>query len=79
MKLTEEQAAVDPEGVGRESPVESQRNEIGPSLLGPASKAELPKPCQDPFESSQPEAEASTMENGKETQEGGGPRSTVKT
>ncbi|KAM5284829.1 coiled-coil domain-containing protein 149 isoform 1-T1 [Hipposideros larvatus] len=79
MNLTEEQAAVEPEGVGRESPVESQRNEIGPSLLGPASKAELPKPCQDPFESSQTEAEASTMENGKETQEGGGPGSTVKT
>nr|XP_019599469.1 PREDICTED: coiled-coil domain-containing protein 149 isoform X3 [Rhinolophus sinicus] len=79
MKLTEEQAAAEPEGDGRESPVAGHRNEIGLSRLGLASKGELPKSCQDSCESSQPEAKASTMENGKETPEGGGPQSTLKT
>lgn len=79
MKLTEAQAAAEPEGDGRESPVAGQRDEIGLSRLGLASKGELPKSCQDSFESSQPEAKASTMENGKETPEGGGPQSALKT
>lgn len=79
MKLTEAQAAAEPEGDGRESPVADQRNEIGLSRLGLASKGELPKSCQDSFESSQPEAKASAMENGKETPEGGGPQSALKT
>uniref|UniRef100_A0A671DVF8 Coiled-coil domain containing 149 n=1 Tax=Rhinolophus ferrumequinum TaxID=59479 RepID=A0A671DVF8_RHIFE len=79
MKLTEEQAAAEPEGDGRESPVAGQRNEIGLAQLGLASKGELPKSCQDSFESSQPEAKTSTVENGKETPEGGGPQSALKT
>lgn len=79
MKLTEEQAAADPEGVGRESPVEGQGHETGPSPLSLASKGELPKSCQDSFESSQPEAEASTLEDGKESPESGDPRSAMTT
>lgn len=79
MKLTEEQAAADPEGVGRESPVEGQGPETGPSPLSLASKGELPKSCQDSFESSQPEAEASTLEDGKESPERGDPRSAMTT
>lgn len=79
MKLTEEQAAADPEGVGRESPEEGQGHEMGPSPSSLASKGELPKSCQDSFESSQPEAEASTLEDGKESPENGDPRSAMKT
>ncbi|KAF5926983.1 hypothetical protein HPG69_001616 [Diceros bicornis minor] len=79
MKLTEEQAAAEPEGVRRGSPVEGQRKEMRPPLPGPASEGECPKSCQDSFESSQPVAQASTLEDGKETTEGGGTRSVVKT
>ena len=79
MQLTEEQAAAEPEGVGGESPVEGLRDGRGPSPLGLASKGLFPKSCQDSSESSQPAAQASTLEDGKETAEGDGPRSTVKT
>lgn len=79
MTLTEEQAAAEPEGNGRQSPVVAQRNETGLSRLGLASEGELPKSCQDSFESSQPEAQASTVENGEETPEGGGPQKALKT
>ncbi|KAF6129163.1 coiled-coil domain containing 149 [Phyllostomus discolor] len=77
--LTEEQAAAEREGVGGESPQEGLRDEMGPSSPGLASKGLLPKSCQDSSESSQPEAQAATLEDGKETAEGGGPRSTVNT
>ncbi|XP_054437973.1 coiled-coil domain-containing protein 149 isoform X1 [Pteronotus mesoamericanus] len=79
MKLTEEQAAAEPEGVGGESPVEGLRDEMGPSPRGLASVRLLPKSCQDSSESSQPVAQAPTLEDGKEAAEGSGPRSTVKT
>ncbi|KAM7157415.1 coiled-coil domain-containing protein 149 isoform 1-T1 [Molossus nigricans] len=79
MHLTEEQAAVEPEGVGGDSPLESLRAEAGPSPPGLASKGQLPNSCQDSSESSQPAAEAATLEDGEETHEGGGPRSTMKT
>lgn len=79
MQLREEQAAVEPEGVGGDSPLESLPDEVGPSPPGLASKGQLPNSCQDSAESSQPAAEAPTLEDGKETAEGGGPRSTVKT
>ncbi|XP_023494050.1 coiled-coil domain-containing protein 149 isoform X1 [Equus caballus] len=79
MKLTEEQAAAEPEGVKRGSPMEGQREEMRPSPLGLASKGECLKSCQDSFESSQPAAKASTLEDGKETPEGGGTGSVVKT
>ncbi|XP_028363789.1 coiled-coil domain-containing protein 149 isoform X2 [Phyllostomus discolor] len=77
--LTEEQAAAEREGVGGESPQEGLRDKMGPSSPGLASKGLLPKSCQDSSESSQPEAQAATLEDGKETAEGGGPRSTVNT
>uniref|UniRef100_A0A8C4LQB5 Coiled-coil domain containing 149 n=1 Tax=Equus asinus TaxID=9793 RepID=A0A8C4LQB5_EQUAS len=79
MKLTEEQAAAEPEGVKRGSPMEGQREEMRPSPLGLASKGECLKSCQDSSESSQPAAKASTLEDGKETPEGGGTGSVVKT
>uniref|UniRef100_A0A8B9XL15 Coiled-coil domain containing 149 n=1 Tax=Bos mutus grunniens TaxID=30521 RepID=A0A8B9XL15_BOSMU len=80
MKLTEEQAAAGPEGVRRESPVEGQREEMGPSPPGLTADGPCPKTCRDSSESSQPEAKVSTLEDDKDTAEGGGgTRSTVKT
>lgn len=79
MKLTEEQAAAELEGVGRESPVEGLRDEMGASPPGLAPKGQLPKSFQDSSESSQVAAAAPPLEDGKEAPEGGGPRSTVKT
>lgn len=79
MKLTEEQAVADPEGVGIESPVEDQGHEMGPSPSSLASEGELPKSCQDSFESSQPEAEASALGDGTESPESGDPQSAMKT
>ncbi|XP_037685441.1 coiled-coil domain-containing protein 149 isoform X2 [Choloepus didactylus] len=79
IKLTKEQAAGEREGVRRESPGEGERNETGPSPLGLASRGELPNPCPDPLESSQPAAEESTLEDSKEVPEGEGTRDTVKT
>ncbi|XP_068831220.1 coiled-coil domain-containing protein 149 [Capricornis sumatraensis] len=80
VKLTEEQAAAGPEGVRRESPVEGQREEMGPSPPGLTADGPCPKPCQDSSESSQPEAEVSTLEDDEDTAEGGGgTRSAVKT
>nr|XP_010589700.1 coiled-coil domain-containing protein 149 [Loxodonta africana] len=82
IKLTKEQAAAEPEGDRRESPespVEGQRNEVGPSLLGLASQGELSKSCPDSSEASQPAPRNPTPEDGSGTSEGGGPRSTVKT
>lgn len=79
VKLTEEQAAADP-GVRRESPVEGQREEMGPSPRGLTADGPCPKPCRDSSESSQPEAKVSTLEDDKDTAEGGGgTRNTVKT
>ncbi|KAB0399678.1 hypothetical protein E2I00_002175 [Balaenoptera physalus] len=66
VKPTEEQAAAKPEGVTRESPVESRRDEMGPSPPGLAASGSCPKPCPDSAESSQPAAEAPTLEDGKE-------------
>ncbi|KAJ1061443.1 hypothetical protein K5549_019159, partial [Capra hircus] len=80
VKLTEEQAAAGPEGVRRESPVEGQREEMGPSPPGLTADGPCPKPCRDSSESSQPEAKVSTLEDDEDTAEGGGgTRSAVKT
>lgn len=76
---TEEQAAAELEGVRGESPVEDLRDGVGPSSPRPASEGLLPKSCQDSSECRQPAAQAATLEDGKETAEGGGPRSTVNT
>lgn len=75
MKLTE----AEPEGVRRASPGEAWRSDMGTAPPGPASKGEAPKSCPGSLESSQAAAEASTPEDGKETPEGGGTRSAVKT
>ncbi|XP_037386677.1 coiled-coil domain-containing protein 149 isoform X2 [Talpa occidentalis] len=77
MKLTEEQAVAESEGVRRENLVDSERSKMGCPPPGLASKGGPPKSCQDPLESSQPAAEVSTLQDGQETLEGGG--STVKT
>nr|XP_019783962.1 coiled-coil domain-containing protein 149 isoform X1 [Tursiops truncatus] len=66
VKLAEEQAAAKPEGVTREGPVESRRDEMGPSPPDLAAKGSCPKPCPDSAESSQRAAEAPTLEDGKE-------------
>ncbi|XP_059530225.1 coiled-coil domain-containing protein 149 isoform X4 [Myotis daubentonii] len=66
MKLTGEQAAAEPAGVRGERPVEGLRDEAGP-----------PRSCQDPSACSRAAAEASPAR--EDGQEGGGPRSTVKT
>ncbi|OWK07062.1 CCDC149 [Cervus elaphus hippelaphus] len=80
VKLTEEQAAAGPEGVRRESPVEGQREEMGPSPQGLTTDGPCPKPCPDSSESRQPEAKVSTLADDKDTAEGGGGiRSTMKT
>lgn len=80
VKLTEEQAAAGPEGVRRESPVEGQREEMGPFPAGLTADGPCPKPCRDSSESSQPEAKVSTLEDDEDTAEGGGgTRSAVKT
>ncbi|XP_044932066.1 coiled-coil domain-containing protein 149 isoform X2 [Mustela putorius furo] len=75
MKLTE----AEPEGVRRASLGETQRHEPGTAPPGLASKGEVPTSCQGSFESSQAAAEASCPEDSKETPEGGGMRSAVKT
>uniref|UniRef100_A0A452R3Q0 Coiled-coil domain containing 149 n=1 Tax=Ursus americanus TaxID=9643 RepID=A0A452R3Q0_URSAM len=75
MKLTE----AEPEGVRRASPGEAWRNDMGTALPGQASKGEAPKSCPGSLEFSQAATEASTPEDGKETPEGGGTRSAVKT
>lgn len=79
VKLTEEQAATEPEGVRQESAVEGPRDERGPSPPGSAAKGPCAKLCQDSAESSLPSAEASALEDGREMPEGGGMRSTTKT
>nr|XP_020753253.1 coiled-coil domain-containing protein 149 isoform X1 [Odocoileus virginianus texanus] len=80
VKLTEEQAAAGPEGLRRESPVEGQREEMGPSPPGLTADGPCPRPCPDSSESRQPEAKVSTLTDDKDTAEGGGGiRSTVKT
>ncbi|XP_027944856.1 coiled-coil domain-containing protein 149 [Eumetopias jubatus] len=75
MRLTE----AEPEQVQRASPGEARRHERGTAPPGLASKGEAPKSCPGSFESSQLAAEASTLEDGKETPEGGGTGSAVKT
>nr|XP_025743582.1 coiled-coil domain-containing protein 149 isoform X2 [Callorhinus ursinus] len=75
MRLTE----AEPEQVQRASPGEARRHELGTAPPGLASKGEAPKSCPGSFESSQLAAEASTLEDGKETPEGGGTGSAVKT
>ncbi|XP_047574978.1 coiled-coil domain-containing protein 149 isoform X1 [Lutra lutra] len=75
MKLTE----AEPEVVRRASLGETQRNEPGTAPPGLASKGEVPKSCLGSFESSQAAVEASSVEDSKETPEGGGTRSAVKT
>ncbi|XP_004681426.1 PREDICTED: coiled-coil domain-containing protein 149 isoform X2 [Condylura cristata] len=77
MKLTEERTVAEPEGVRRENLVDNERGKTGSPPPGLASKGGPPKSCQNPFESSQTAAEASTLRDGQETPEGGG--STVKT
>ncbi|KAG8510313.1 Coiled-coil domain-containing protein 149, partial [Galemys pyrenaicus] len=72
MKVTEERAAAEPEGVRGENPVDSERSNMGSPPPGLASKGGPPKSCQDPFESSQPAAEASTLQDGQEAPEGRG-------
>uniref|UniRef100_A0A667G6B2 Coiled-coil domain containing 149 n=1 Tax=Lynx canadensis TaxID=61383 RepID=A0A667G6B2_LYNCA len=78
-KLTEAQAEAEPEGAKRAGPGEAQRNEMGTATLGLTSRGEAPKSCQGPIESNQAAAEASTAEDSKETLEGAGRRSPVKT
>ncbi|XP_049486349.1 coiled-coil domain-containing protein 149 isoform X1 [Panthera uncia] len=78
-KLTEAQAEAEPEGARRAGPGEAQRNEMGTATLGLTSSGEAPKSCQGPTESSQAAAEASAAEDSKETLEGAGRRSPVKT
>ncbi|XP_019309135.1 coiled-coil domain-containing protein 149 [Panthera pardus] len=78
-KLTEAQAEAEPEGARRAGPGEAQRNEMGTATLGLTSRGEAPKSCQGPTESSQAAAEASAAEDSKETLEGAGRRSPVKT
>ncbi|XP_035946498.2 coiled-coil domain-containing protein 149 isoform X6 [Halichoerus grypus] len=75
MRLTE----AEPEGVRRASPGEARRHEMGTAPPSLASKGEAPKSCPGSFESSQAAAEGSTPEDGKETPEGGGKGSAVKT
>ncbi|XP_032709871.1 coiled-coil domain-containing protein 149 isoform X1 [Lontra canadensis] len=75
MKLTE----AEPEAVRRASLGETQRHEPGTAPPGLASKGEVPKSCLGSFESSQAAVEASSPEDSKETPEGGGTRSAVKT
>ncbi|XP_064440409.1 coiled-coil domain-containing protein 149 isoform X2 [Mirounga angustirostris] len=75
MRLTE----AEPEGVQRASPREARRHEMGTAPPGLASKGEAPKSCPGSFESSQAAAETSTPEDGKETPEGGGTGSALKT
>jgi len=75
MRLTE----AEPEGVRRASPGEARRHEMGTAPPSLASKGEAPKSCLGSFESSQAAAEGSTPEDGKETPEGGGTGSAVKT
>ncbi|XP_008057645.1 coiled-coil domain-containing protein 149 isoform X1 [Carlito syrichta] len=79
IKLTKEQAAAELQEVRKESPLEGQRGETRPPPQGPASEGDLPKSHQDSSVSSQPAAEASTLEDGKGIPEGRGTRSTVKT
>uniref|UniRef100_A0A8C3YVQ2 Coiled-coil domain containing 149 n=1 Tax=Catagonus wagneri TaxID=51154 RepID=A0A8C3YVQ2_9CETA len=79
VKLTEEQAAAEPEGVRGESPVKGPRDERGPCPPGLATRGLGPKLCRDLAESSLPLAEASALEDGREVPEGGGVRSTTKT
>ena len=67
VKLTEEQAAADPEGVRRESPLEGQREEMGPSPPGLTPDGPCPKPCPDSSESRQPEAKVTTLADDKDT------------
>uniref|UniRef100_A0A2I3GRX3 Coiled-coil domain containing 149 n=1 Tax=Nomascus leucogenys TaxID=61853 RepID=A0A2I3GRX3_NOMLE len=71
--------AAELEEVRRESPMEGQRSETGPTPPGLAIQGELPKSHLDSFEASQTAAEASTPEDGKGIPEGRGTRSTVKT
>ncbi|XP_044912464.1 coiled-coil domain-containing protein 149 isoform X3 [Felis catus] len=78
-KLTEAHAEAEPEGARRAGLGEAQRNEMGTATLGLTSRGEAPKSCQGPIESSQAAAEASTAEDSKETLEGAGRRSPVKT
>ncbi|XP_066892437.1 coiled-coil domain-containing protein 149 isoform X6 [Kogia breviceps] len=66
VNLAEEQAAAKPEGVTSESSVESRRDKMAPSPPGLAANGSCPKPCPDSAESSQPAAEAPTLEDGKE-------------
>ncbi|XP_003793552.1 coiled-coil domain-containing protein 149 [Otolemur garnettii] len=79
IKLTKEQAAAELKEGRRQSPVEGQSSERGPSSPGLACSGESPKSQPDATESSQPEAEASTLEDGKGIPEGGGTRGTMKT
>ncbi|XP_072801727.1 coiled-coil domain-containing protein 149 isoform X1 [Vicugna pacos] len=79
VKLTEEQEPTGPAGVGRESPLQGQRDEMGPPLPGLAANGACPKSCHNSSESSQPVAEASPPEDGKETPEVGSTRNTTKT
>ncbi|XP_040342744.1 coiled-coil domain-containing protein 149 isoform X3 [Herpailurus yagouaroundi] len=78
-QLTEAQAEAEPEGARRAGPGEAPRNEMGTATPGLASRGEAPKSCQGPTEASQAAAEASAAEDSKETLEGAGRRSPVKT
>ncbi|XP_019060990.1 coiled-coil domain-containing protein 149 isoform X4 [Fukomys damarensis] len=62
IKLTTEQAAAEPEGVRRGSPLEGWRSL---STVGLAFKVELPKPLLDSLEPAQPSTEAAVLEDGK--------------
>lgn len=79
MKLTETQAAGEPEGARRVGSGEAQRNEMATGTLGLTSTGQAPKSCQGRIESSQAAAEASAAEAGKETVEAAGRKSPVKT
>ncbi|XP_077632704.1 coiled-coil domain-containing protein 149 isoform X2 [Crocuta crocuta] len=79
MKLTETQAAGEPEGARRVGSGEAQRNEMGTATLGLTSTGQAPKSCQGCIGSSQAAAEASAAEAGKETVEAAGRKSPVKT
>ncbi|XP_053433712.1 coiled-coil domain-containing protein 149 isoform X2 [Nycticebus coucang] len=79
IKLTQEQAAAGLKEGRRQSPLEGQSSERGPSSPGLACTGEPPKSQLDAPESSQPAAEASTLQDGKGIPEGGGTRGPMKT
>ncbi|XP_069868841.1 coiled-coil domain-containing protein 149 isoform X4 [Dipodomys merriami] len=69
IKLTEEQAAAELDGVRRESPMEGQRSEPGPPTPGLAYHREGPRSLLGDLETAQPGMEASSRESREEIPE----------